>query len=30
MGWTFSAGSGDLIARMILDGEVDERFTLAS
>ncbi len=30
MGWTLSAGSGDLIARMILDGEVDERFTLAS
>lgn len=30
MGWTLSAGSGDLMARMILDGETDERFALAT
>jgi len=29
MGWTLSAGSGDLMARMIVDGETDERFALA-
>jgi len=29
MGWTLSAGSGELIANMILDGVVDERFALA-
>ncbi len=28
MGWTLSAGSGDLMARMILDGDIDERFAL--
>ncbi len=30
MGWTLSAGSGDLLARMILDGEVDERFAVVT
>ena len=30
MGWTLSAGSGDLIANMILDGAIDERFALVS
>jgi len=30
MGWTLSAGSGELITRMILDGEVDERFALVT
>ena len=30
MGWTLSAGSGELIANMILDGVEDERFSLAS
>jgi len=30
MGWTLSAGSGELIANMILDGLEDERFALAS
>ena len=29
MGWTLSAGSGELIANMILDGVEDERFALA-
>lgn len=29
MGWTLSAGSGDLLARMILDGITDERFAFA-
>jgi len=28
MGWTLSAGSGELMARMIMDGETDERFAL--
>lgn len=27
MGWTLSAGSGDLMTRMIMDGARDERFT---
>lgn len=30
MGWTLSAGSGELIAKMILDGLKDERYALAS
>jgi len=30
MGWTLSAGSGDLMTRMIMDGEIDDRFALAS
>ena len=29
MGWTLCAGSGDLIARMIVDGATDERFAMA-
>lgn len=29
MGWTLSAGSGELIANMILDGATDERFAFA-
>ena len=29
MGWTLSAGSGELIANMIVDGVKDERFALA-
>lgn len=29
MGWTLSAGSGDLLVSMILDGAVDERFSMA-
>jgi len=29
LGWTLCAGSGELMARMILDGEVDKRFTYA-
>jgi len=30
MGWTLSAGSADLMARMIMDGETDERFALVT
>ena len=30
MGWTLSAGSGDLMARMIIDGETDERFAVVT
>jgi hypothetical protein len=30
MGWTLSAGSGDLIARMIDGEQTDERFALAA
>lgn len=30
MGWTLSAGSGELMAKMILDGEIDERFAFAT
>ena len=30
MGWTLSAGSGDLLAGMIIDGEVDERFAVVT
>ena len=30
MGWTLCAGSGELLARMIVDGETDERFALAA
>jgi len=29
LGWTLCAGSGELMARMILDGEVDKRFAYA-
>jgi len=29
MGWTLSAGSGELLTNMILDGEKDERFAMA-
>jgi len=29
MGWTLCAGSGELMAKMVLDGTVDERFALA-
>jgi len=30
MGWTLSAGSGDLLARMIMDGQMDERYALVT
>ena len=30
MGWTLSAGSGDLMARMIIDGEEDDRYALVT
>jgi len=30
MGWTLSAGSGELISKMILDGAKDDRFALVS
>ena len=30
MGWTLSAGSGDVITRMIMDGETDDRFALVT
>jgi len=29
LGWTLCAGSGDIMARMILDGEADKRFIYA-
>ncbi len=30
MGWTLSAGSADLMSRMIMDGETDERFAVVT
>ena len=30
MGWTLSAGSGDLMARMIMNGETDDRFAVVT
>ena len=30
MGWTLSAGSGDLLARLLMNGEVDERFAIVT